>query len=1778
MTGQINWYNLKDAIIENFIKTDFQRYALTAFMGIDFEKGLNIFKYIVESNKDQLSDNYEIFNALDNLLLKGIHRKDFVKDLAHNLESYLKKMYSMIGVVYTANNPYDTPTLSWCYQQIVRNNNLAPSAVRDQRTFYHTNTNSTAENVPYKENKYPHDDFNVFFADGSDFGRSLHFAYHKRNAHSHNNPNILQTNITDFYKEYVRVYLYFTFKNYHQLIQRIPSGELETGHILNIKKLADLSGGAYSPFIENEVKRDNIIQTIKSKLSKHNVLFIEGDDGIGKTTLLHQFIARNPDNCISHFIDGGDAITNSLSSILSSICNQIHFLTKKIELYDEVDTNKYTDESWLKDYFTTCLSQLTKFRNSEIYFIFDGIEEISKERLEEIKENILDFIPYHKSNIRLILSGKQNRPLLKSNVGFDKLEMIVLSIDESIRIYGQSISTREFEEINKICQNNPGKIVFFRDLIKTSAISVKDLTQNLSSDFNSLYNYVWTNYHKSEENIDSLLAIIAFQEQKYDAKELTNIINKPNIDEAKVIDSLRQIPFIRKNYRGTFEYIFDGFKSFAEKKLARYKTRVEQSIINHLINNLQDVNSLILLPEMYKKTGNTDELVKLLDKNTKWYQLLKESEKISVVSRVSHVALQTIQGKNENKYIPTILKYSVLKSSLKDLSQTTVWQHEIATNLVIGRYIDAINLANIAFLKEDKLKMFASIAKAYIENEQKVPDEISYKILELYDDIDASKDFKNIKEAGMEIASLLMYSNPQLAFRLIEELSGSIQDNDNAFDWALAQISLSIHSNIDRLNDVSKEDINSKVYSKIRNPHIKEFADAILHLSENQTFQEIIDKVNQLESTSQKLFLIRNWIGKNIKNRNISEVITLGLSLVVNKSDKYVPKSADYRVFALPLPHISDKDVVDDIIKTIESYVGSIQSTSTTNDLLAIKLYITRAICNFEIEKGEERLLDIYSEIENIDDLPTKCACFAMYANEASKISQSNESLDLTIYLTSAREAIKQNIDKILSQTASHFEIVQNIITNLVRLYPEDAIDICRKLNKSIDRDNAFLETIATYLKQKNDRIETKILDELINSITDPDIQKLALTEIINNTNKSGNKEDNIKFFKYFDKVDFIIDNRSKCLLYVQIISILEKFEEANGKYVDKLENTWKELEKSVNKVDLGFEIAYNFSFLKEKKYAENFLNLARIEKEDREFLLDNPNATHIFSLTIDLALRIFSGLIIKKNYSDEDLATIEGIISSLPSEKQQIKLWSTLILRIIPHLDADSSFHIELIKNNIIPKLTKIKDKNERINAIVDTIPCLYFYDKNLPYIDEIPSKNIRDKALSKICKYLFTKCLPDEEYSENNEGYDLDFNIIKEILALTNKMNNDYFIADQIIQIQKSVNSKKSPVSNQQKIAIQQFFREIADSKLPDLDNIRHKGYQLLVYANALSIQSKTTWSEWEEILNEVKNISNLSDKIFMWISISNLLPNEYLKEKQLLISKSEKSAYELPSFLDTVGRLNMIFETINDKQQIGFSFKKIFEKLIISIKSNPQSPFLRDNYRSILDVVYESDPSLAKTFVNTIDKDSGRQNTGAYLNNHLNLLEFESKLEKELLNNTNEQFLLETKPEYFNKIIKGRLKRLNGTKMVNDKHSPRDLIYQLKLASEFSIDESHYAFSYFIERLKIMYQNTDESAKVIRKSYLELIDVCSFVRLLSIRNSDKIQSLLDIIPIDDSAQSNVDWIKAEVGEAKYLIIEDLIQKGVAIESIALMSNIDVAQIRHIENNYKNIHTYEP
>lgn len=1760
MNNIINWTQIKQSLKGSFIEQDFQTYSNTVFNGVDFDKGLEIFRYILEQKLPNHDETTCVFEKLQ-LYSKGQQNKDILEKVISKYEPFIKKLFEIIGTPYTSNpSKPKAPALGWCYNKLFKKLSIPQNPQKDD--FYKTTVTGKIEKPYYKSSHFKSE----FLTDSTQFGKSLHSSYYLRNSNLHNDAPVETRQISEYITDCLNSYLYFVFKYYDDLIAVIPDEKLVTVPSLTIVNLASLSGGAYNPDIQNEIKRDNIIQTIEKKLIDLDVLFVEGEEGIGKSTILHQFVSKYPNNSFAYFIDVNDSDDYSILSILQSFCSQLHFEIKNEELENSF-TKEFYDEDFLKKYFSSNFHQLTNNRsaNKTFYFILDGLDKISQENQSEIKEHILDKIPYDKLNIKLIVTGKPNKNLLKSNCNYDKQEMIYLTNEDSHKVLGIEITQNQFEDINRIAQNNAGKIVFFRDLV--NRIGIDTIIDKLSSDMKAIYLYLWNNYrngNKNDEKSNLILAILAFNDKKYNVQSIAKLLG---INESEAIDLIKPIPFIRKNIRGTYEYIFDGFANFAKTKLSAYKNKIEKIVIDYLLNDLKSVESLVGLPEIYKETGNKDGLMKLLT-DERWKQLLVSSEKISVVSRVSNVALETIQDENENKYIPTLLKYSVLKSALNELSRTTVWQYEIAASLVLEDYIVAGNLANIAFLKEDRLKMFASIARAYTERKDKVPNEIQQKIQELYDDIDESKDFKNIKESAVEIASLLMYSNPKLAFRLIEDLSGTITDNDNAFDWALAQISLSINSNIEKLEDVSKEDINTKVYSKIRNPKIKEFADAILYLSENQDSNQIIEKINQLESTSQKMFLIRNWIGNNQKNEKVAEIIELGLKLVVDKSDKYVPKSSDYKIFSTPLPNIKDKSIAYQLIHKIEQYTASIEINSSTNDLLAIKLLITRAICNFDFEKGEERLLNIYVEIEDLKDLANRCTCLAIYANEAARIADNHVNQDISSYINEARNSIRNHIDEILEQTAMHFEIVQSIITNLSRVYPKNAIDICQKLNKSIDRDNAFLESLATYIKQSIEKVDTTILDELLDNITDLDIQKIAISEIIYRLEAINKpKQEYIsKFYKYFERVDDLIDNRVKCLLYVKIISILELNNQDNSGFTSKLNQTWKELEKSVYKIELGFEIAYNAAFLKNKDFAKNMLRGAKEEKDEPEMLLDSPKTTEVFSLVIELSIRVFTGLVFRNNYEQEDINNIEKVISTLPSERRQMGLWASLILRIIPK-SKDESFIKKLINSYIISKLSKIKNKNERVSAIMEVIVVLYFDDNNLPYLDELPNQKLKDIALSRICKYLFTKCLPDEICDDNYEGYTVNHETVEKILELTNLMGNDYFIASQIIELRNSIFSKKTIISNQKKIDIKDEFEKIANTKLPDKNNIKHSGYQLLVKANALAIQTKQRWQQWDDLLIEVEKIPNLSDKIFMWTSIVELLSNEFIKEKQVLINKSIESIYKLPSFLDTVGRVEMIIFTLYKKSIAGIGLKPIIENFMRIINSNPHSPFLRDNYKNILDVIHSIDPVIAKTLVNSFETDTARLNTGAYLNNHYNLLEFRSKFEKKINPNDNQKTLLENNPKFFKKIIDKKLGRLNATKSADDELIPKDLIYQLKMASKYSITECYNPYSYFIERMVLMYEDTEESKKLIRNSFSELLEVCNLIKLLSIRNADKIKSLLDVISTVETVEPlrNLNRI---IDDSTTSTILNLLDKGKSAEEISLFMEIDLETVKDVQS----------
>jgi hypothetical protein len=353
MKNNLNWSEIETLLNDNFISEDFSRYSSSAFVGVDFTKAINILRYILELEIGGHDKSTDALSALESYS-NDLQNKSVLSGLVNSFEAFLKKLFKVIETTYVNHNSDKVPMLGWCYGNLFSKINI-PRVEKSK--FFET---ETINHVKYP--KHDSDEFaNCFLTDDTHFGESLHISYHLRNDRVHNDPKVTNRKAPELISHFILSYIYFVFTYYNELVTKISPENLEQTNQLTIRDLASLSGGAYDPDYKNEVDRSDLIQTIDNKLNdKLDILFIEGEQGIGKTTLLYQFIKKHSNNCLSYFIDGQDASTYSLKSIMKSFCNQINFILKSETLEESIGTVEYNDEVFLKNYLRSEIAQLIR--------------------------------------------------------------------------------------------------------------------------------------------------------------------------------------------------------------------------------------------------------------------------------------------------------------------------------------------------------------------------------------------------------------------------------------------------------------------------------------------------------------------------------------------------------------------------------------------------------------------------------------------------------------------------------------------------------------------------------------------------------------------------------------------------------------------------------------------------------------------------------------------------------------------------------------------------------------------------------------------------------------------------------------------------------------------------------------------------------------------------------------------------------------------------------------------------------------------------------------------------------------------------------------------------------------------------------------------------------------------------------------------------------------------------------------------------------------------------
>jgi len=580
------------------------------------------------------------------------------------------------------------------------------------------------------------------------------------------------------------------------------------------------------------VERDNILDTLEMMFEETELISVEGDEGIGKTTLLAQFAIRHNTDSISAFIKPSNKWGYDPDIIRYDLCNQLSWILSKEEIKDPESANE--------SFFRNCilkLSRRARIENKKYYFIIDGLDEIPEDSYV-IKDMIIDLLPVGIPQFRFLLTGSISKHFngkFKSIIP-KSYPLTGFTLDESEKFLSDiTIDKGSLKEIYLTCKKMPGNLSAVKRILQ-SGMSVDEFINEMPSQLSGLFELEWRSV-KDNNVDDKLLALIAFTHKSLTIDELAELID---IDKEEVEISLSNLSFICIEHEkgSVVGYVTEAFRRFAKEKLYYLKNTTNELLINHLLKNPKSEIAVTYLPGYLEQAGKYEDILKYLSPDH-FLDVLSRTQSLSVLESKAELGIKAAYKSNRDG---DLVRFSVQKSILKDYEGAEVWRSEVEALIALGDFDKAILLSQSMILKEDTLHSLAIICRKKREKGLPIETELIEQIDNLYKEIDK----QDIKEQAVQIASDLVHVRPELAMNLIESSTDS-HESGNELDWAFAKLTLAAINNETKTQGV--ETVES-ITSKIKDPNIKSLSESVKLLIKNESAKDLINSVSKFESTN----------------------------------------------------------------------------------------------------------------------------------------------------------------------------------------------------------------------------------------------------------------------------------------------------------------------------------------------------------------------------------------------------------------------------------------------------------------------------------------------------------------------------------------------------------------------------------------------------------------------------------------------------------------------------------------------------------------------------------------------------------------------------------------------------------------------------------------------------------------------------------------------------------------------------------------------------------------
>ena len=1418
--------------------------------------------------------------------------------------------------------------------------------------------------------------------------------------------------------------------------------------------------------VEHEIIRNAMLDFIERRLERYNILCLYGDDGVGVTTVLSQFVQKHATHCVSYFYDGLSVMWLNPEVMEHSIVEQLYWYVFGDDEYFNINDalNHTLATLW------TRVSRKIKNEKKPLYFAFDGFDNLPMEKKESVK-HLLANMDWSRGRFIFTGKAKQIEELLPKDNKLEVCEYEIIPFEQAdIREYFRKAkSDLTDEELAFLCEITRGnghrmEIVLHRYIEKNR---LQDLLESNVTGESDLYNEDFQSlFVENDPLTKKFFALLTFADFPLLKSIAAAILDISMADFEKIVACHRD--FVTVSNDGFCKLLQPGFHKYLKRTLKNDKQETELRILHELQKHENEVSYTRVIPTLMKSLGQTDNLVSFLS-NENMQQILVAGKSQAALNEQCEFGYNASRTKIDI-YASALFRFAVNRSMSRETEKNELWDYELEALLATGHIEQALALAKNVYLSEERLKSFLIIARR-----KKLLSSNDYDIVK--DNIDqlvSIIEFEKIPDKAIELAKLLLPIDYKAAICIVDRVTRANKQTINA-DRVYSMMSLLANNKTDdEMGNITNFDV---VSSKIENDELRSFTHAAKSLFADASVDQFLTELNKLPNNSRKLHLLQFWLPEHKEKEGIGKAILEAIQLIVAISGTDMPKAKILNNVCQSMSRMN-KNEMTKAMAFVESMSETIKYP--TFDYVDAELTIIEATKDVQPQKSKEHLENIYLHILDLQDDSVKVACLSKLLGRFDHLGEKAETEKaLGCSSVDIRKEITELINKLLQETAYHIKVLEEPIKALVCDYSTMIDEMVAGINTEERKKRAYSLAATHYLlKQDEEKISPDYFFKLISKTDNTYDNREYPLELFSEMLLYADKVNHTAFlpivkkeFHFFEELERA---SKKVMIFMRLyLWIMKNF--PTDTFADKLKNAvlknWGLIDTLKARIECGFFLAKNFAKTS-KKDAETILNKCNTLKA--ECLLGSSSCVSAYEVAMKLYSRSMSLLVRYGLSSDERiLSQFRDDMDSQLSPVESASIWSNIALEY--YLANNHQQFDELCMAYIPSDFDELSVMSQKC-IIYHVAPALFMHSRDSFYTllykyDE----TFKNDCLHYIAEFIIGKQSFLSGTSIELKAYDLDYKDYQDLIAILEHSTADDTYYQLITIISKSLREgrPKQLLSIEQKKAIVKRLEKIIDDNLPTAKGIQHDGYKIaclatLKYSNGdFGTDQKTYWE------TEIGKITNNADRSFLFLQIAPYFKKK--QDKEEFFQKGIDLADSLSSTYDKISRLDMSIDECMENK-LSDMVKPVAESALTSLRINGT---LEDHQR-LIDFVYQHKPELAEEMVNSMDRDPARVQYKQRLLNHISSAK-KLKQAHEDLGKDNFSRIYHLSLEEQIKFFKKRLDDIiNGTGQLLDVETIFNVCIKHIFAN--NIENTQWAILYMMEDIFNKYKLSKENRELL------------------------------------------------------------------------------------------------